>query len=60
MGDRSQADEVWKHGENIYPGFVCMCSKKGGDVTHFKQRLASRGNNVKHCSCVPLDVRDYF
>jgi hypothetical protein len=63
MGDRSQVDEVWEHGENIYPGFVCKyckCSKKGGGATHFKQQLAGRGNNVKHCSCVPPDVRDYF
>jgi hypothetical protein len=25
-----------------------------------KQHLAVRGNNVKNCSCVPLDVCDYF
>jgi hypothetical protein len=63
MGDRLQADEIWEHGENIYPRFICKyckCSKKGGDVTRFMQHLAGRGNNVKHCSCVPLDVRDYF
>jgi hypothetical protein len=63
MGDRSQADEVWEHGENIYPKFVCKyckCSKKGGGVTHFKQHLVGWGNNIKHCSCVPPDVHDYF
>jgi hypothetical protein len=63
MGDRSQADEIWEHGENIYPGFVykyCKYSKKGGGVTRFKQHLAGRGNNVKHCSCVPPDIHDYF
>jgi hypothetical protein len=39
MGDLSQADEVWEHEENTYPGFVCKyCkrSKKGGGATHFK------------------------
>jgi hypothetical protein len=63
MGDRSQLDEVREHRENIYPGFVCKyckCSKKGGGATRFKQYLAGWGNNVKHCSCVPPDVRDYF
>jgi hypothetical protein len=34
--------------------------KEGWGATHFKQHLADRGNNVKHCSCVPPDVRDYF
>jgi hypothetical protein len=50
-------------GENIYPGFVCKyrkCLKKSGGVTRLKQHLAGQGNNVKHCSCVPLDIRDYF
>jgi hypothetical protein len=63
MEDRSQADEVWEHGENIYPRFVCKyckCSKKDGGATSFKQHLADRGNNVKHCSRVPPDARDYF
>jgi hypothetical protein len=63
MGDRTQSDLVWEHGENIYPGFVCKyskCTKKGSGATHFKQHLAGRGNNVKHCSSVPPDVRDYF
>jgi hypothetical protein len=63
MGDRSQADEVWEHGENIYPGFVykyCKCSKKSGGATRFKQHLVGRGKNVNHCSCVPPDIRDYF
>jgi hypothetical protein len=63
MGDRSQTDEVWEHGENIYPEFVCKyykCSKKGGGATRFKQHLTDRGNNVKHCSFVPPDIHDYF
>jgi hypothetical protein len=63
MGDRSQADGVWEHGENIYSRFVCMyckCSKKGGGVTRFKQHLAGQGNNVKHYLYVPPDVCDYF
>jgi hypothetical protein len=63
MADHSQADEILEHGENIYPGFICKyckCSKKGGGVTSFKQHLANRGNNVKHCSFVPSDVHDYF
>jgi hypothetical protein len=63
MGDRSQANKVCEHEENIYPGFVCKyckCSKKGGGATRFKQHLVGQGNNVKHCSCVPPNVRDYF
>jgi hypothetical protein len=63
MRDCSQEDEVWEHGENIYPGFVskyCKWSKKGGSATRFKQHLAGGGNNVKHCSCVPPDACDYF
>jgi hypothetical protein len=63
MGDCSEANEVWEHGENIYPEFVykyCKRSKKGGGATRFKQHLVGRGNNVKHCSCIPPDVRDYF
>jgi hypothetical protein len=63
MGDRSHTDEIWDYGENIYPGFVCKyckCSKKGGGATRFKQHLVDQGNNVKHCSCVPPNVRDYF
>jgi hypothetical protein len=63
MEDPSQADEVWEHGENICPGFVykyCKCSKKGGGATRFKQHLASRENNVKHCSCILPNVHDYF
>jgi hypothetical protein len=61
QGDRSQTDEVWEHGENIYHGFIykyCKCSKNGGGATRFKQHLASWGN--RHCFCVPPDVRDYF
>jgi hypothetical protein len=26
----------------------------------FQAPLGQSGNNVKHCSCVPPDVRDYF
>jgi hypothetical protein len=63
MGDRSQVNGIWEHGENIYLRFVCKyckCSKKGGGATRFKQHLAGWGNNVKHYSCVPPDIRDYF
>jgi hypothetical protein len=63
MGDGSQVGEVWEHGENIYPGFVCKyckCSKNGGGATRFKQHLVGQGNNVKHCLCVPPYIPDYF
>jgi hypothetical protein len=60
MVDRSQVDEVWEYGENIYPRFICKCSNNGGGATRFKQHLVGRGNNMKHCSFVPPDVRDYF
>jgi hypothetical protein len=33
---------------------------RGGGATWFKQHLAARGSNVKHCGSVPPDVQDYF
>jgi hypothetical protein len=43
--------------------FTCNyygCTKRGGGATHFKQHLAARGSNVKHCGSVSPDVQDYF
>jgi hypothetical protein len=44
-------------------GFTCNycgCTKRGGGATRFKQHLAARRSNVKHCGSVPPDVWDYF
>ncbi|TVU26043.1 hypothetical protein EJB05_28571, partial [Eragrostis curvula] len=63
MGDRNESGSVWEHGEKYEAGFRCKyChgSKKGGGATRFKQHLASRGNDVVHCTFVPKDVRDYY
>jgi hypothetical protein len=63
MANHHTTDKVWEHGLNAYPNFscnYCRCTKKGGGVTWFKQYLAARGSNVKHCGSVPPDVRDYF
>jgi hypothetical protein len=43
--------------------FTCNyygCTKRGGGATHFKQHLAARGSNVKHCGSVSPDMQDYF
>jgi hypothetical protein len=63
MVDHHPINEIWEHGQNMYPGFTCnycRCTKKGGVATWFKQHLVARGSIVKHCGSVPLDVRDYF
>ena len=60
MADR---DEVWTHGENLYPGFKCKyCLKtwKGGGATRLKEHLAGRSGNVASCTHAPPDVREYF
>jgi hypothetical protein len=44
-------------------GFTCncyRCTKRGGGATQFKQYLAARGSNMKHCGSVPLNVQEYF
>jgi hypothetical protein len=63
MADHQITDEVWQHGQNAGAGFTCNycgCIKRDGGATWFKQHLATRGSNVKHCGNVPSDVLDYF
>jgi hypothetical protein len=63
MVDHQITDEVWQHGQNTGAGYKCNycgCTNRGGGATWFKQHLAARGSNVKHCGSVPPDVQDYF
>jgi hypothetical protein len=63
MADHQITDEVWQHGHNAGAFFTCnycRCRKRGGRATRFKQHLATRGSNVKHCGSVPPNVWDYF
>jgi hypothetical protein len=63
MMNHQITDVVWQHGQNAGVDFTynyCGCTKRGGEATHFKQYLAARGSNVKHCGSVPPDMRDYF
>ena len=54
-------DVVWEHGENLYPGWRCNYTQKGGGgATRLKQHLAGRGGEVAHCRNVPPDVRNFF
>jgi len=58
----AEPDEVWRHGENLYPGFKCnFCLKswKGGGATRLKEHLAGRSGNVASCTRVPPDIREY-
>jgi hypothetical protein len=57
MGER---DEVWQHGENLFPGFKCMyCLKefRGGGATRLKEHLAGKGGNISRCNKCPPDIR---
>jgi hypothetical protein len=60
MGER---DEVWEHGENLFPGFKCRyCLKefRGGGATRFKEHLAGKSGNIFLCTKCPPDIRNYF
>jgi hypothetical protein len=42
MGER---DEVWQHGENLFPGFKCMYYLKEfrvGEATRLKEHLTGK------------------
>jgi hypothetical protein len=48
MGER---DQVWEHGENLFPGVKCKyCLKqfRGGGATRLKEHLAGKSGNVVH------------
>jgi hypothetical protein len=58
-----QMDSVWKHGDNIYPGFkykYCKKQWKEGGATRFKQHLALREGNVQGCRNIPPNNADFF
>jgi hypothetical protein len=60
MGER---DEVWQHGENLFPGFKCMyCLKefRVGGATRLKEHLVGKCGNISRCNKCPLDIRNYF
>jgi hypothetical protein len=60
MGER---DQVWEHGDNLFPGFKCKyCVKEfcGGAATRLKEHLAEKSRNVARCTKCPPDIRNYF
>jgi hypothetical protein len=60
MGER---DEVWQHGENLFPGFKCMyCLKefRGGGATRLKEHLTGKCGNISRCNKCSPDIRNYF
>jgi hypothetical protein len=60
MGER---DQVWEHGENLFPGFKCKyCVKEfhGDGAKRLKGHLAEKSGNVVWCTKCPSDIRNYF
>jgi hypothetical protein len=60
MGER---DQVWEHGENLFPGFKCKyCVKEfhGDGAKRLKGHLAEKSGNVAWCTKCPSDIRNYF
>jgi hypothetical protein len=56
MGER---DQVWEHGENLFPGFKCKyCMKEyhGGGATRLKEHLAGKSGNVAWCTKCPPNI----
>jgi hypothetical protein len=56
MGER---DEVWEHGDNLFPRFKCKyCLKefRGGGATRLKEHLVGKGENISRCSKCPPDI----
>jgi hypothetical protein len=54
---------VWKHGENLFPGFKCKyCLKEflGGGATRLKEHLVGKSGNISRCTKCPPDIRNYF
>jgi hypothetical protein len=62
-GIDGERDQVWEHGENLFPGFKCMyCVKEfhGGGATRLKEHLAVKGENIARCTKCPPDIHNYF
>jgi hypothetical protein len=58
-----ETDQVWKHGEKLFPGFKCKyCVKefRGGGATRLKEQLARKSGNVVWCTKCPPDIWNYF
>jgi hypothetical protein len=56
MGKR---DEVWEHGDNLFPGFKCKYYFKEfrvGGATRLKEHLTEKGGNISRCSKCPPDI----
>jgi hypothetical protein len=60
MGER---DQVWEHGENLFPGFkfkYCVKEFCGGGAIMLKEHLARKSGNVARCTKCPLDIQNDF
>jgi hypothetical protein len=58
-----ERDDVWQHGENLFPGFKCMyCLKEFREdgATRLKEHLAGKGENIFWCNKCPPYIRNYF
>jgi hypothetical protein len=51
MRDHTQTDEIWEHGDNIYPRFVwkyCKCTKKSKQKERLVREEVATKCNVIH------------
>jgi hypothetical protein len=58
-----ESDQVWEHGDNLFPGFKCRyCVKKfhGGGATWLKEHLVGKSGNVSQCTKCSPDIWNYF
>jgi hypothetical protein len=56
-------DQVWKHGENLFPEFkckYCVNEFRDGGATRLKEHLAGKSGNVAWCTKCPPDIQNYF
>jgi hypothetical protein len=62
-GIDGEMDQVWEHGENLFPKFKCKyCLKEfwGGGVTRLKEHLAGKSGNISWCTKYLPDIQNYF
>jgi hypothetical protein len=55
-----ERDQVWEHGENLFPGFKCkyyMKEFRGGGGTRLKEHLAGESKNIARCTKYTLNIR---
>jgi hypothetical protein len=58
-----EMDQVWEHGDNLFPRFKCKyCVKefRGGGDTRLKEHLAGKSGNIAWCTKCPPNIRNYF